>query len=42
VKPDAMKLAVVIADYDERENIGPLTQRLAQTLDGMGAVWTLT
>lgn len=30
-----MKLAVVIAAYDERENIVPLTRRLAATLAGM-------
>lgn len=36
-----MKIAVVIAAYDEKENIGVLTSRLIQTLDGMHAAWTL-
>lgn len=30
-----MKLAVVIAAYDEAGNIGPLTERLVQTLDSL-------
>jgi dolichol-phosphate mannosyltransferase len=30
-----MKLSVVIAAYNESENIGPLTSRLIATLDGM-------
>lgn len=36
-----MKLSVVIAAYNERENVGPLTERLVRTLDGLGADWEL-
>lgn len=37
-----MKVAVVIAAYDEAENIGPLTKRLIQTLDSLsGTSWKL-
>lgn len=37
-----MKLTVVIAAYDEAENIGPLTERLIRTLDSLpGASWKL-
>lgn len=36
-----MKLAVVIAAYNEEGNIGPLTSRLVQTLGAMGMCWTL-
>ena len=36
-----MKLSVVIAAYNERENVVPLTERLVRTLDGLGADWEL-
>ena len=36
-----MKIAVVIAAYDEKENIGILTSRLINTLDAMNVDWTL-
>ena len=37
-----MKVAVVIAAYDEAGNIGPLTERLVQTLDSLPeASWKL-
>jgi dolichol-phosphate mannosyltransferase len=36
-----MKIAVVIAAYDEKENIGILTSRLINTLDAMDVDWTL-
>ncbi|HTS01506.1 MAG TPA: glycosyltransferase, partial [Thermoanaerobaculia bacterium] len=36
-----MKLSVVIAAYNERENVGPLTERLVRTLDGLGVDWEL-
>ncbi len=37
-----MKISVVIAAYDEAENIGPLTERLISTLDSVdGATWEL-
>jgi dolichol-phosphate mannosyltransferase len=36
-----MKIAVVIAAYDERENIGILTSRLIDTLNAMKVQWTL-
>jgi dolichol-phosphate mannosyltransferase len=37
-----MKLSVVIAAYNEAENIGPLTSRLIAALDGMeGSRWEL-
>jgi len=37
-----MKVAVVIAAYDEAGNIGPLTERLVQTLDSLPeAAWKL-
>jgi glycosyltransferase involved in cell wall biosynthesis len=35
------KLAVVIAAYNEEENIGPLTSRLVRTLDSVGSAWRL-
>jgi dolichol-phosphate mannosyltransferase len=38
----SIKIAVVIAAYNEAENIGPLTRRLIETLDGMdGRPWEL-
>src|SRR5215471_5933253 len=37
-----MNVAVVIAAYDEQENIGPLTLRLIQTLDSIPVAWSLT
>jgi len=37
-----MKIAIVIAAYNESQNIGPLTARLIQTLDSLqGASWKL-
>ena len=36
-----MKLSVVIAAYNERENVGTLTERLVRTLDGLGADWEI-
>lgn len=36
-----MKIAIVIAAYNEKENIEALTSRLIQTLDGMKIAWTL-
>src|SRR5271169_6724740 len=37
-----MKITVVIAAYNEAENIDPLTQRLIQTLDSLeGSSWKL-
>ncbi len=36
-----MKLSVVVAAYNERENVGPLTERLRRTLDALGADWEL-
>lgn len=36
-----MRLSVVIAAYNERENVGPLTERLRRTLDALGADWEL-
>ncbi|MEO8055928.1 MAG: glycosyltransferase [Acidobacteriota bacterium] len=36
-----MKLSVVIAAYNERENVVPLTERLVRALDGLGADWEL-
>src|SRR5579871_5807630 len=37
-----MLISVVIAAYNEAENIGPLTQRLVNTLDAMpGVRWEL-
>ena len=37
-----MKIALVIAAYNEAENIGPLTQRLIRTLDSLeGGSWNL-
>jgi dolichol-phosphate mannosyltransferase len=35
------RVAVVIAAYNEEENIAPLTSRLVTTLDSMGAPWRL-
>ena len=36
-----MKLSVVIAAYNERENVVPLTERLRATLDTLGVDWEL-
>ena len=37
-----MHITVVIAAYNEAENIGPLTQRLIQTLDSIDSTsWNL-
>ena len=36
-----MKLSVVIAAYNERENVIPLTERLRQTLDSLAVDWEL-
>ncbi len=36
-----MKVSVVIAAYNERGNVGPLTERLRRTLDGLGVDWEL-
>ena len=36
-----MKLSVVIAAYNERENVDPLTARLVRTLGSIGADWEL-
>jgi dolichol-phosphate mannosyltransferase len=36
-----MKLSVVIAAYNERENVVPLMERLRRTLEGIGADWEL-
>jgi glycosyltransferase involved in cell wall biosynthesis len=36
-----MKLSVVIAAYNERENVIPLTERLRRTLDSLAVDWEL-
>src|SRR5271167_4046382 len=37
-----MKITVVIAAYNEKENFGPLTERLIRTLDALpGSSWNL-
>ncbi len=36
-----MKLSVVIAAYNERENVIPLTERLRKTLDSLAVDWEL-
>jgi dolichol-phosphate mannosyltransferase len=36
-----MKLSVVIAAYNERENVVPLTERLRRTLDSLAVDWEL-
>lgn len=36
-----MKLSVVIAAYNERENVTPLTERLRRTLDSLAVDWEL-
>lgn len=41
VSEERSRVAVVIAAYDEEENIAPLTTRLVTTLDSMGTPWSL-
>ncbi|MGZ5426826.1 MAG: glycosyltransferase, partial [Thermoanaerobaculia bacterium] len=36
-----MKLSVVVAAYNERENVIPLTERLRRTLDSLAVDWEL-